>query len=116
MKRRDFIKTSVGAGVFLGFPGGLTRLFPQRSQGTMFDKIWDAHVVAHLGGVAYLLQVDRAIGGSPEGLLEMIANGTQPEHPEMFFNVPDHGTSTSPARYTDLSLGSGWQDYEEHGE
>jgi 3-isopropylmalate/(R)-2-methylmalate dehydratase large subunit len=118
MKRRDFVRTSVGAGfVVTTLPGGLmARLSPQQARGTMFDKIWDAHVIANLGGDDYLLQVDRCIGGSPNQILAMLAEGVQIPHPEMFFNVPDHGVSTDPNRYTDLSLGSGWQQYEEHAE
>jgi 3-isopropylmalate/(R)-2-methylmalate dehydratase large subunit len=119
MKRRDFIwkSAAIGAGFVVGFPGYLARLAAQqRSQGTLFDKVWDAHVVTNLGGDAYLLQVDRAIGGSPTGLLQMVADGVDIPNPGMFFNVPDHGTSTDPRRYVDLSLGSGWQDFETYGE
>jgi len=118
MRRRDFVRTSVGAGfVVATLPNGLmTRFPPQQARGTMFDKIWDAHVVANLGGDDYLLQVDRCIGGSPNQLLQMLEEGVRIPHPEMFFNVPDHGVSTDPNRYTDPSLGSGWQQYEEHAD
>ncbi len=117
MKRREFVRTSVGAGFVVALPTGwMSRLAPQQSRGTMFDKIWDSHVIANLGGDDYLLQVDRCIGGSPEQILRMLAEGVQIPHPEMFFNVPDHGVSTDPNRYVDRSLGSGWQQYEEHAE
>ncbi len=118
MKRRDFVRTSVGAGfVVATIPKGLmARLAPQQSRGTMFDKIWDSHVIANLGGDDYLLQVDRCIGGSPNQILQMLEEGVQIPHPEMFFNVPDHGVSTDPNRYADPSLGSGWQQYEENAE
>jgi 3-isopropylmalate/(R)-2-methylmalate dehydratase large subunit len=117
MKRRDFVRTSVGAGFVVALPTDwMSRLARQQSRGTMFDKIWDSHVIANLGGDDYLLQVDRCIGGSPNQILEMLAEGVQIPHPEMFFNVPDHGVSTDPNRYVDLSLGSGWQQYEEHAD
>jgi len=118
MKRRDFVRTSVGAGfVVATIPNGLlSRLARQQSPGTLFDKIWDAHVIANLGGDDYLLQVDRCIGGSPNQILQMLEEGVQIPHPEMFFNVPDHGVSTDPNRYADPSLGSGWQQYEEHAD
>jgi 3-isopropylmalate/(R)-2-methylmalate dehydratase large subunit len=122
MKRRDFIKTSVGAGFAVSATPFAARYDQARTgkvvqQGqTMFDRVWDAHVIADLGGDAYLLQVDRCIGGSPNQVMEMIESGVDIPHPEIFFNVPDHGTSTSPDRYTDLSLGTGWQSYEEHAD
>jgi len=112
MKRRDFIKTSVGAGFavsatpFTGSSEVVAARKVQQGQ-TMFDRIWDAHVVADLGGNAALLQVDRSIGGSPNQVLEMLEAGVDIPHPEIFFNVPDHGVSTSPDRYTDRSLPAG---------
>ena len=121
MKRRDFIKTSVGAGFAVStapFAARYDKVAPgsvQQGQ-TMFDKIWDAHVVADLGGNAALLQVDRSIAGSPNQVLELLEEGVEIQNPELYFNVPDHGTSTSPDRYADLSLGTGWQQYEDHAE
>lgn len=103
MKRRDFIRTSVGAGVVVALPWERSRLVFQ-SRGTMFDKIWDQHVIASLGGNDYLLQVDRCIGGFPDQLRRMLAEGVEIAHPEIFFNVPDHSVSTDPSRYTDPQL------------
>ena len=122
MKRRNFIKTSVGAGLavstnpFAARYGQLAPLSRAQVPGTMFDKIWDAHVITNLGGRTDLLQVDRCIGGSPTQVLNLLERGIEIANPEIFFNVPDHGVSTSPDRYTDRSLGSGWQAYEEHAE
>jgi len=129
MLRRDFIKTSVGAGIVVtALPSGLAAMARQQARGTLFDKIWDAHVIANLGGDAYLLQVDRSIAGSPNQVLDLmqeIESQLSPNQtprdlgladPKLFFNVPDHGTSTDPRRSTDLSLGFGWQEYEEHKE
>ncbi len=103
MKRRDFIRTSVGAGIVVALPWDRSR-FAFQSRGTMFDKIWDQHVIASLGGNDYLLQVDRCIGGSPNQLIRMLAEGVEFAHPEIFFNVPDHSVSTDPNRYTDPEL------------
>ena len=75
------------------------------------------------------IQVDRCIAGSPNQVLDLLQEVESQlgpnqvprdisgiANPELFFNVPDHGTSTDPNRYTDLSLGTGWQQYEEHKE
>ena len=46
---------------------------------TLFDKIWDAHVVADLGDNAYLLHVDRHLlhdlGGARALLAEVAERG-----------------------------------------
>jgi 3-isopropylmalate/(R)-2-methylmalate dehydratase large subunit len=106
MKRRDFVRTSLGAGFVVALPHRnlLERFQARVSRGTMFDKIWDAHVIADLGGDDYLLQVDRCIGGGPNQLRQMMAQGVEIAHPELFFNVPDHSVSTDPSRYTDPEL------------
>ena len=118
MRRRDFIKTSVGAGLLISaYPRSLfARFQAEERRGTMFDKIWDAHVVANLGGETDLLQVDRCIGGSPTQVMRLVQDGVEFQNPEIFYNVPDHGVSTSPDRYTDPSLGRSWQEYEEFAE
>ena len=115
MNRRDFIRTSVGAGLLVSASprAALARFGAQEGRGTLFDKIWDAHVVANLGGETDLLQVDRCIGGSPTQVLRLVEEGADLRNPEIFYNVPDHTVSTSPDRYTDRSLGWGWQPYEE---
>ena len=102
MKRRNFIKTSVGAGFavstnpFAARSDQLAPLSQAQVPATMFDKIWDAHVVTNLGGRTDLLQVDRCIGGSPNQVLDLLEQGIEVANPEIFFNVPDHGVSTSP--------------------
>lgn len=122
MKRRNFIRTSVGAGIavstnpFTARSDQLAPLGQAQVPGTMFDKIWDAHVITNLGGRTDLLQVDRCIGGSPNQVMDLLEQGVEIANPEIFFNVPDHGVSTSPDRYEDRSLGTGWQAYEEHAE
>ena len=115
MKRRDFITTTVGAGLLVSaYPKALfARFQSQGRRGTLFDKIWDAHVVANLGGETDLLQVDRCIGGSPTQVMRFVRDGVELRNPEIFYSVPDHTVSTSPDRYDDPSLGWGWQPYEE---
>src|SRR5688572_19516175 len=118
MKRRDFVRTSVGAGFVLAIPHRnlLTRSQARASRGTMFDKIWNAHVIADLGGDDYLLQVDRCIGGDPNQIRRMLSQGVQIAHPELFFNVPDHSVSTDPSRYTDPELRTISDDYNEEAD
>ena len=115
MNRRDFIRTSVGAGLLVSaHPRSLFARFQSEGRrGTMFDKVWDAHVVANLGGETDLLQVDRCIGGSPTQVMRLVREGVELRNPEIFYSVPDHTVSTSPDRYDDPSLGWGWQSYEE---
>ena len=115
MNRRDFIRTSVGAGLLVSaYPRSLfARFEAQERRGTMFDRIWDAHVVANLGGETDLLQVDRCIGGSPTQVMRLVRERVELRNPEIFYNVPDHTVSTSPDRYADRSLGWGWQPYED---
>ena len=60
MKRRNFIKTSVGAGIAVSTTVPYDVFAPlSRAQaqlaGTMYDKIWNVHVVANLGGNTDLL-------------------------------------------------------------
>jgi len=72
MKRRNFIRTSVEAGVAVSTSyavpfDAFVPLRPQVASNTLYDKIWNVHVVANLGGNTDLLQVDRNImfdGGS----------------------------------------------------
>ena len=104
MERRDFIKTSILAGV-----AGSTSCSPFRSSSrrdrAMFDKIWDAHVVANLGGDTDLLHVDRhPIHDLHAGVFEGIARrGFDVRSPELTFAVADHSVSTLPNRTLDSS-------------
>ncbi|MEM9140465.1 MAG: aconitase family protein, partial [Pseudomonadota bacterium] len=76
---------------------------------TLFDKIWDAHVVAHMGDGYDLLHVDRNLlhdlsGG--KALADLEARGLTVKSPELTVAVPDHAVSTRPGRHatsTDIS-------------
>ena len=113
MKRRDFIKTSVGAGfaVSTPFAASYDRLATRHSQqaSTLYDKIWNAHVVANLGGDTDLLVVDRNImfDGGPATVRGILEDGLTIASPQDNWAVCDHTVSTSPNRYTDRSLNLG---------
>ncbi|SAL76349.1 isopropylmalate isomerase large subunit [Caballeronia choica] len=68
---------------------------------SLFEKVWDAHVVASRGSDAALLHVDRHLvhdlsGG--EGLYELKARGLKVRNPELTIATPDHTISTTPGR------------------
>ncbi|MDD9877334.1 MAG: 3-isopropylmalate dehydratase large subunit [Magnetovibrio sp.] len=67
---------------------------------TLFDKVWDAHVVADLGGGMNLIHVDRILLHDLSGLraLRMLKDqGHAVRHPELCFAAPDHTVSSDPA-------------------
>lgn len=68
---------------------------------TLFDKVWDAHVVADLGDGYDLLHVDRNLlhdlsGG--QALAELEARGLAVRAPSLNVAVPDHAVSSAPGR------------------
>lgn len=68
---------------------------------TLFDKIWDAHVVRDLGDGWSLLHVDRhlvhdLVGAST--LTELKNRGLPVHNPELVFATPDHAVSSQPGR------------------
>lgn len=71
---------------------------------TLFDKIWDLHVVADLGDGNALLHVDRHIMhdlGGPRGLTDLAARGLEVHSPRLTWAVPDHAVSSAPGRGDD---------------
>ncbi|MCY1267693.1 3-isopropylmalate dehydratase large subunit [compost metagenome] len=68
---------------------------------TLFDKIWDAHVVRDLGEGWALLHVDRHLvhdlNGAP-ALAELEARDLPVCNPELVFATPDHVVSSQPGR------------------
>jgi 3-isopropylmalate/(R)-2-methylmalate dehydratase large subunit len=66
---------------------------------TLFEKVWDEHVVADLGGGMELLHVDRHLlhdlGGS-QALAELRARGLKVRNPGLTFATPDHVVGTAP--------------------
>ena len=68
---------------------------------TLFDKIWDSHVVADLGDGWALLHIDRHLLHDLSGgraLATMAASGLAVRNPELAFATPDHAVSSAPGR------------------
>jgi len=68
---------------------------------TLFDKIWDSHVVSDLGNGFVLLHIDRVLLHDLSGaraLRESLENGYVPPHPNLIAATPDHAISTMPGR------------------
>jgi len=68
---------------------------------TLFDKIWDAHVINDLGDGWALLHIDRHLlhdlSGAP-ALGELAKRNLAPHNPELCFATPDHVVSSAPGR------------------
>jgi len=68
---------------------------------TLFDKVWDAHVIADLGNGNALLHVDRLLVhdlGGPAAFDGLAERGLRSRNPELIFAVPDHSISSAPQR------------------
>ncbi len=71
---------------------------------TLFDKIWDSHVVADLGNGFVLLHIDRLLLHDLSGaraLREVADKGYTPAQPRLIYATPDHAVSTRPGRTED---------------
>lgn len=68
---------------------------------TLFDKLWDGHVVRDLGDGWALLHIDRHmlhdLSGSAS-LADLAERGLHVHDPELAFATPDHAVSTRPGR------------------
>ena len=69
---------------------------------TLFDKVWDAHVIGEMGDGYQLLHVDRNLlhdlsGG--QALAQLEARGLTVHSPELNVAVPDHAVSSAPGRH-----------------
>jgi 3-isopropylmalate/(R)-2-methylmalate dehydratase large subunit len=68
---------------------------------TLFDKLWDAHVVRDLGGGWALLHIDRHLLHDLSGsasLADIAERGLAVHDPALAFATPDHAVSTRPGR------------------
>lgn len=68
---------------------------------TLFDKLWDAHVIRELGDGWALLHIDRHLLhdlSGPPALGEVAARGLPLHNPELVFSTPDHAVSSQPGR------------------
>jgi 3-isopropylmalate/(R)-2-methylmalate dehydratase large subunit len=71
---------------------------PPRS---VFEKIWDTHVVADLGDERRLIHIDRHIlheASSPQAFDRLRAKGRRVDRPDLTFATIDHIVSTAPGR------------------
>ena len=69
---------------------------------TLFDKVWQAHVVADIGDGYQLCHVDRNLLHDLSGanaLADLERRGLNVHTPALNFAVPDHGISTAPGRH-----------------
>ena len=82
---------------------------------TLFDKLWDSHVVRDLGDGWSLLHIDRhllhELSGAP-ALGQLDARGLALRNPELTFATADHVVSSAPGRTGDSNPdGAGlWRD------
>jgi len=68
---------------------------------TLFDKLWDAHVVRELGDGWALLHIDRHLLhdlSGPPALGQVAARGLPLHDPALVFATPDHAVSSRPGR------------------
>src|SRR6202048_1859316 len=75
---------------------------------TLFDKIWDLHVIARIGADTDLLHVDRHLLhdlGGPRGLLDLKSRNLSVHNPELTFATPDHAISTARGRAGTSKIG-----------
>ncbi|MFZ0410566.1 MAG: 3-isopropylmalate dehydratase large subunit [Candidatus Acidiferrales bacterium] len=75
------------------FRGDTNRMAPR----TLFEKIWEAHVVKEVPGQPTLIYIDRHLiheGTSPQAFAGLKAAGRTVRRPELTFAVMDHSVST----------------------
>lgn len=68
---------------------------------TIFDKIWDIHVIEHMEEGSDLLHIDRCYGHDLSGTMAyrmMKKQGYQPLNPDLAFSIPDHTLASTPGR------------------
>ena len=68
---------------------------------TLFDKIWDAHVIRDLADGWALLHIDRHLLhdlSGPPALEQVAKQGLTVRNPELVFATADHAVSSAPGR------------------
>lgn len=68
---------------------------------TLFDKVWDAHVVQPLADGWDLLHIDRHLLhdlSGTAGLRQLAERGLPVRNPDLAFATPDHAVSSAPGR------------------
>jgi len=74
---------------------------PTAAARTLFDKVWDAHVVQSLGDGWDLLHIDRHLLhdlSGTAGLRDLAERNLSVRNPELAFATPDHAVSSAPGR------------------
>lgn len=74
---------------------------PQTPPQTLFDKLWNVHVIEDLGEGLSLIHIDRHLLhdlSGPFSLKSLSQKGLACAHPELTFAMPDHGVATIPGR------------------
>lgn len=64
---------------------------------TLYQKVWDAHAIAHIGGDEWLLYIDRHLVyevTSPQAFDGLRAAGRKVRRPDLTFAVADHNVPT----------------------
>ena len=77
---------------------------------TLFDKVWNSHVVADLGAGWSLLHVDRHLLHDLSGgraLTDVLARGLPVRNPALAAATPDHAVSSAPGRAGDTASTGG---------
>ena len=71
---------------------------------TLFDKIWQRHVVVDRGDGYHLLYVDRHLmhDGSAAGFARLRERGQTVRRPDLAFATPDHYNSTAGRSLADI--------------
>jgi 3-isopropylmalate/(R)-2-methylmalate dehydratase large subunit len=80
-----------------------------RAPKTLFDKLWNAHVVRDLGDGWALLHIDRHLLhdlSGPPMLDRLASRGLTPHDPNLTFATPDHTVSSQPGRLGMTEIGS----------
>lgn len=75
---------------------------------TLFDKVWDAHVVQSFDDGWALLHIDRHLLhdlSGTAGLRDLAERGLPVRNPELAFATPDHAMSSAPGRTGDTFAG-----------
>jgi 3-isopropylmalate/(R)-2-methylmalate dehydratase large subunit len=68
---------------------------------TLFDKVWDEHVVETLAPGVDLLHIDRHLLhdlGGGDAIAQVLRRGLAVRNPELTFATPDHLVATTPGR------------------
>ena len=65
---------------------------------TLFDKVWDDHVIKNVGNEQYILYIDRHLVHevtSPQAFESIRLNGRNVRRPDLTLGVADHNVPTT---------------------